>query len=227
MLIQSPSKHIDQELTLLQESLLRMAHLAEEALQKSVRALKENQKSLAEEVIRDDQKINELEVEIENSGVRFIALYQPEASDLRRVISILRMLNDIERIGDLAVNIARASLDLNGMEEDKLMVDLPFLAHRVSKLYLNALQSFIQEDLNLANVTIKEDKEVNKICNQIFKEMLAQMTQNPQKTSTYIQYLLISRHLERIGDHSKNIAELTHFLSEGENIKHRPKEEHQ
>jgi phosphate transport system protein len=214
------SEHIDQKIKNLEELIIRMAGLAEEAVQKSISALMNNDKELAQKVMVNDQNINEMELEIENQGVTFIALYQPEAIDLRTVISILRMVNDIERIGDLAVNIARASLELDCKEDFTVLMDLPYLSHMVLGMYHDSLKAFTQQDLNLATETIKKDQEVNALCRQIFREMLVQTMQNPHKTSSYVQYLLISRHLERIGDHCKNIAEVSFFLCEGRNIKH-------
>jgi phosphate transport system protein len=217
-------EHLDYKLKELEEFIMSMAGLADQAVQKAVCALMNDDKELARKVMEDDQAINQLELEIERLGVTFIALYQPQAIDLRTVISILRMVNDIERIGDLAVNIARASLELNCKEDFSILMDLPYLSKMVLEMYHDALKAFTQQDLNLATSTIQKDQKVNDLCRQIFREMLVQMMQNPHKTSSCVQYLLISRHLERIGDHCKNIAEVTFFLSEGRNIKHQSRD---
>jgi len=222
--MQQRSEHINHELQQLQNKLLRMAALSKEAIENAVRTMKGDCAALAKSVIDGDQIINQLEVDIEQEGLKFIALYQPEAIDLRTVISILRMVTDIERIGDLAVNIARSSLELTCKDDFTQMLDLPYLADMVLSMYQDALHSFVDENIELAKKTIESDKNVNQLCNQFFRELIVHMMQNPQKISSYIQFLLVSRHLERVGDHCKNIAEVTYFITHGKNIKHHQNE---
>ncbi len=214
-------KGIEVFLESIKEKLLHMSSLASKAVQNSVKGLLENDEKIAKSVIEEDKYINNLEVEIDSLGLEFLARYQPEASDLRFIIAVLRMNTDIERIGDYAVNISKASLYLIDKPFSATLIDISYLAEICSKMFEDSMNSLIIKDVSLAKSVIERDEKVDNICDQIFREMLTYMMENPKLISRGIQLILISRHLERVADHSTNIAESSIFALEGKIIKHR------
>ena len=214
-------KGIEVFLESIKEKLLHMSSLASKAVQNSVKGLLENDEKIAKSVIEEDKYINNLEVEIDSLGLEFLARYQPEASDLRFIIAVLRMNTDIERIGDYAVNISKASLYLIDKPFSATLIDISYLAEICSKMFEDSMNSLIIKDVSLAKSVIERDEKVDNICDQIFREMLTYMMENPKLISRGIQLILISRHLERVADHSTNIAESSIFAVEGKIIKHR------
>ena len=213
-------KGIEVFLESIKEKLLYMSSLASKAVQNSVKGLLENDEKVAKSVIEEDKYINNLEVEIDSLGLEFLARYQPEASDLRFVIAVLRMNTDIERIGDYAVNISNASLYLLEKPFNATLIDIPYLAEICSKMFEDSMNSLITKDVALAKSVLVRDEKVDNICDQIFREMLTYMMENPKLISRCIQLILISRHLERVADHSTNIAESSIFALEGKIVKH-------
>lgn len=205
----------------LRGDIAKMSSFASLAVRNSVKGLIEDKKEILEKIIQDDKIINDLEIQIDSKSIECLALYQPEASDLRFVISILRMDTDIERIGDYAVNISKAALNL--IDKPKLnapLIDIPYLADNCLNMFENVINAFLTSDVSLAKTVLIDDEKVDDICDQIFREVLINMMENPKLISRGIQLILISRHLERIADHSTNIAESVIFAIEGKIIKH-------
>lgn len=213
-------KGIEAHLKLIRKQLLHMSSLASQAIQTSIKGLIDRDEKMAKLIIEQDKYINDLEIEIDSLGLEFLARYQPEASDLRFIIAILRICTDIERIGDYAVNISRASLHLINEPLNAPIIDIPYLAKLSSKMFEDAMNSLITKDASLAKSVLEGDEKVDNLCDQIFREMLIYVMENPKLISKGIQIILISRHLERIADHATNIAESAIFAVEGKIVKH-------
>jgi phosphate transport system protein len=211
-------------ITQLKENIYSMVSLANEAIDKSVIAFLNNDIDLANKIIQGDDLINQLETQIESKGLKCLALYQPEASDLRFVVGILRMVTDIERIGDLAVNIAesvkKTELDPKIPPNLDAISDITYMTKITICMVQDAINSVVSGNNDLAKSVLKQDDQVDDINRQIFRELLISMMEEPKKISSLIQYLLVSRNLERIGDHGKNIAESAIFIVKGKNVKH-------
>jgi phosphate transport system protein len=216
---------LEQKITELKEKLFTMASLVESMLEKSVSSLVNRDEELAREVIdKDEPKANDLEIEIEDSGVKLIALHQPEASFLRVVIAMTKINNDLERIGDHAVNIAERALFLIPRPLVKPLIDLPRMGKTTRKMLKESLDSFARKDANLAISVCKEDEEVDSLRDQIVRELITYMISDPSTIERSIQLISIARNLERVADLATNIAEDVVFTVKGEVIKHHREE---
>lgn len=212
---------LEQKITELKEKLFIMASLVESMLEKSVNSIVNKDEELAREVInKDEPKANDLEIKIEDSGVKLIALYQPEASFLRVIIAIIKINNDLERIGDHAVNIAERALFLIPRPLVKPLIDLPRMGKTTREMLKESLDSFARGDANLAISVCKEDKEVDSLRDQIVRELITYMISDPSTIERSIQLISIARNLERVADLATNIAEDVVFTVKGEVIKH-------
>ena len=213
-------RHIDMELTRVKDELVRMAGLAEAALGLSVKALVSRDAEMARQVVASDDAINTLEIEIDELCLRAMALYQPEAKDLRLLTMALKINNDLERMGDQAVNIAERTLELLKEPLLKPLSDLPRMADLVQRMVKESLDAFVQQDAARARAVCRQDDEVDRYDEQIFRELLTYMMEHPQAITRAVNLILVSRHLERIADHATNIAEDVIYLVEGKTIKH-------
>jgi phosphate transport system protein len=223
-------RHFDVELNALRESLIHMSSLAEEAIVKAIRALVDRNIELAEEVIRQDNTINELEVEIDKQCLRLFALRQPIAIDLRFISSAMKINSQLERIGDEAVNIAERALGLLKEPPLKPLIDIPRLAIMAQEMVKDSIKSFIKKNADLARSVCKRDDEVDDLNTQIFRELLTYMMEDQATISRAIRLIFTGRHLERIADHATNIAEDVIYMVLGSDIRHhmdRRKEEGQ
>ena len=213
-------RHIDVELARLKSELVRMAGLAEAAIGQAVKALVGRDAELAQQVIISDDAVNLLEVEIDELCLRTMALYQPEARDLRLLAMSLKINNDLERMGDQAVNIAERTLELLKEPLLKPLIDIPRMAELAQRMVKDSLDAFVRQDATLARAVCRQDDEVDRFDDQIFRELLTYMMQDPRAITRAVSLILVSRHLERIADHATNIAEDVIYLVEGKNIKH-------
>ncbi len=213
-------RHFDEELKELKAKLLQMASLAEESIARAIKALVERDKKLAEEVIKSDEAINFLEIDVDELCLRLLALRQPIATDLRFITSAFKINSDLERIGDLSVNIAQRALDL--MEEPLLkpLIDIPRMAQLAQKMVKDSLDAFVNRDAELARDVCRRDDEVDNLNHQIFRELLTFMIQDPKTITRSVDLILIGRHLERIADHATNIGEDVVYIVKGKTIKH-------
>jgi len=212
---------LEQKITELKEKLFIMASLVESMLEKSIDSLINKDEELAREVIdKDEPKANDLEIEIEDSGIKLIALYQPEASFLRVIVAIIKINNDLERTGDHAVNIAESALYLIPRPPVKPLVDLPRMGKEVREMLKKSLDSFAGKDVNLAIMVCKEDEEADSLRDQIVRELITYMISDPSTIERSIQLIYIARNLERVADLATNIAEDVVFTVKGEVIKH-------
>ena len=212
---------LDQKIIELKEKLFAQAGLVEEMVAKSVRSLVEREESLAKDVIeKDEPKANDLEIEIEEYTINVMALYQPEASNLRTVIMIIKINNDLERIGDHAVNIAERALYLIPRPKVKPLIDIPRMAALSIEMLKKSLDSFTRNDSDLAVRVCKMDSEVDALLDQITRELLTYVMSDSSTTDRALELILISRNLERIADLATNIAEDVIFMVKGKVIKH-------
>ncbi|MFQ5645957.1 MAG: phosphate signaling complex protein PhoU [bacterium] len=211
---------LTREIETIKRDILLMGSLVEESLAKAVSALMNRRPNLAEEVIRDDDKINHQEIKVEESCLKILALHQPVAVDLRFITSVMKINNDLERMGDLVVNIAGRSSRLCKKEGLIIPGDLPRMATEVQKMVRNSLDSLVGRDAVLARKICASDNLVDEYNKANYKEIRNRMAEEPEHLSGLIHLLIISRHLERIGDLSTNIAEDVIYMVEGEIVRH-------
>ena len=213
-------RHIDVELGRLKEQLVRMASLAETAIGLSIKALVSRDAEMARQVIASDDAINILEIEIDELCLRAMALYQPEAKDLRFLAMALKIDNDLERMGDQAVNIAERTLELLKEPLLKPLIDIPRMAEVTQRMVKESLDAFVHQSVERARAVCRQDDEVDRYDDQIFRELLTYMMEDPKAITRSVNLILVSRHLERIADHATNIAEDVIYFVEGKTIKH-------
>src|SRR5215471_17002878 len=214
------SKHYEQQLRELKDKLLLMSHNAEQMISDAIRALVERRPVLAEEVIERDDEVDKLEVEIDNLCYEVLALEQPVARDLRFIATAMKIVKDIERIGDIAVNIGERGLELIQEPELKRLVDLPIMADAAQKILKESLDAFVNSDAELAQKVIANDNVLDDLYEQMFRELLTYMLEDPRSISRAIKLIFIAKALERVGDHSANISEMVVFLVKGQDIRH-------
>ena len=209
-----------QELEETKQLVLKMASLAKSALDKAIESLNKQSVDLAEEIIKGDDQIDQLEVEIERRCIRMIALYQPEASDLRLIMGIYKVVSDLERIGDEAENIAERSILLAKEPPLKPYLNLTLMSEHVKMMVEDAVISFFQRDVDLAKKVIERDDIVDELYHQLERELITYVLEDARNIRKAINLSFIARHLERMADHAENIAEMSIYWSEGEFVKH-------
>ena len=218
-------RHFDEELKNLKQRLLHMADLSQRMIELSVKALVERKDALTKEVFGMEDQVNHLEVEIEDSVLKLLALRQPAAGDLRLLTAILKINNDLERVADQAVNISETAAFLMKEPPLKPLIDIPDMARLAQRMIKNAIDAFVNQDPALADQVCKDDDEVDRLNERIFRELLTYMTEASKAITRAVDLILIARNLERIADHATNIAEDVIFIVEGRNIKHHIQEE--
>mgnify|MGYP001812188518 CR=1 FL=1 len=209
-----------EKLASIRDLLLRMAALVEEAIRESVRSLVERDSELARKIIRNDHKINAIDVEIDEECIRLIALIQPMAGDLRFITTAMKITTDLERIGDYAVNIAERAIEMNEEPVLKPYIDIPRMSEIAQGMIRDAIGAFIEEDEKLARDVIARDDEVDELNAAVFEELVAIMTRDPDTVSRAVKITYISKYLERTADHSTNVAEMVVYLVKGKIIRH-------
>jgi phosphate transport system protein len=218
-------RHLDQELEDLKKQLLKMGTLVETAIFESVEALKQLSVEKANRVIADDKIIDELENAIDEQCLDLLALRQPMAVDLRFITMSMKITTDLERIADLAVDIAQRVLDLVGKPLLKPLIDIPKLTSLAQAMVKDALDSFVNKDADLAGKVILLDSEADRLRNLVQKELVEDyMSKDPATAPRAVPLLLIARHLERICDHATNIAEEVIYMVNAKVVKHHPEE---
>ena len=213
-------RRFDEELKQLKDRLLTMAGLAEQAVGKSVKALVARDLAMAKAVTVEDAEINQLEVGIEEICVSLLARYQPEAKDLRFIAMVFKIVNDLERVGDQAVNISERTLDLLKEPLLKPLIDIPKMAELAQRMLKDALDAFVQQNAGLAREVCRRDEEVDRLNDQVYNELLVFMTRDPKTITRAMDLILVGRNLERVADHATNIAEDVYYLVKGTTIKH-------
>jgi len=210
----------DDELQKLKEKLLRMGSLVEDAVKNSITALVERDNALAELVIENDRLVNTLDVEIDEESIRLIALRQPMASDLRFITMAMKITTDMERMGDLAVNIAERALELNTEPVLKPYIDIPKMREIAQGMIRDALNAFVKRDKKLAVDVIMRDDMVDDLKHDVLQELAVYMAKDPSTVSRAMKISFVAQYLERIADHATNIAEMVIYLVEGKIIRH-------
>lgn len=213
-------KVFDEELKELKEKLLFEGELVQKALRNAVAALLERDSDLARQVIEDDDLINAKDIEIDEFCLKLLALRQPAARDLRLVNTAIKINYDLERMGDMAVNVCERVLELNEEPQLKPYIDLPKVAEIVQTMVKESLEAFVREDPQLAWKVTKEDERVDELNEQMFRELLTYMSEDLRTISRATRVLFITKYLERLADHAVNIAQLVIFLVEGKIVRH-------
>jgi len=214
------TRHFHEELEALKQTLLAMGGLVEDQIRRVMKALLERDDVVAQEVIERDRQVNTYDVEVDEQCVSLLALHQPAAGDLRFITTAMKIVTDLERIGDQAVNIAQRVLELNVEPQLKPYIDLPRMAERAQRMVKESLDAFVARDTALARQVCGEDEEVDALKEQIFRELLTFMMEDPRTIPRAIRLILISRFVERVADHATNIAEMVIYLVEGKMVRH-------
>ena len=210
----------EKELGDLKEKVLKLGSMVEKAISDAIKSLVERNSALAVETIDRDPIVNALEVEIDEECIRLIALRQPRAGDLRLITTAMKITTDLERIGDLAVDISERALELNEEPQLKPYIDIPRMAEIAQGMVRDALDAFVKRDSALARDVLIRDDMVDNLNYQVFNELLFFMIQDPKTVSRAVKITYISKYLERIADHATNIAEMVVYLVEGKIIRH-------
>jgi phosphate transport system protein len=214
------TRHFAEELDELKQRLLVMGGLAEERLRAAVHALVERDRDLMTEVISGDEAVNSLHLEIDDRCFKLLALHQPMAVDLRMIVAAFKINSDLERVGDLAVNVAEAAERYVTHAPVKPLIDLPRMADMARQMLHGALDAFVSKDVEAAQRVLTQDDVLDALKNQIFRELLTYMLGDTRKIEPGIDLILVSRHLERVGDHATNIAEDVIFIVEARDVRH-------
>ena len=213
-------RHFHEELETLKQTLLAMGGLVEDQIHRVMRALVERDEALAQAVIEGDRRVNAFDVEVDEKCVELLALHQPAAGDLRFITTAMKIVTDLERIGDQAVNIAQRAIELNREPQLKPYIDLPRMAEKAGRMVKESLDAFVNRDTELARRVCAEDEAVDALKEQVFRELLTFMMEDPRTIPRAIRLILISRFLERVADHATNIAEMVIYLVEGKMVRH-------
>ena len=213
-------RHFHEELEALKQTLLAMGGLVEDQIRRVMRALVERNDGLAREVIERDQQVNAYDVEVDETCVSLLALHQPAAGDLRFITTAMKIVTDLERMGDQAINIAQRVLELNREPQLKPYIDLPRMAEKAQRMVKESLDAFVARDTELARKVCAEDAEVDAIKEQIFRELLTFMMEDARTIPRAIRLILISRFIERVADHATNVAEMVIYLVDGKMVRH-------
>jgi len=219
------SRHLQKDVDSIHRRLLALFGVVEQMIDKAVRALCEQKVELAAEVIATDHEVNQAEVEIEEECLKVLALHQPVAFDLRRVASVFKINSDIERIADLACNIAERARCMHKQPYFPIPDELPLMAKQASKMVRMALDSFVEADVDLAKQVIQMDASVDSANLHVIDELQNLMKQDKNLVESALHCFSASRHLERIADHAENIAEDVIYFVDGEIIRHRHEDE--
>ncbi len=210
----------DEELQQLKEKILKMGSMVEDAIKNSIHALVERDNAVAKRVIDNDRIINTLDVEIDEESIRLIALRQPKAGDLRFITTAMKITTDLERMGDLAVNIAERAIELNEEPILKPYIDIPKMREIAQGMTRDALDAFVRKDKKVATDVIMRDDEVDDLKHEVLKELAFFMAQDPTTVYRAMKISFVAQYLERIADHATNISEMVIYLVEGKIIRH-------
>ncbi len=215
------SVHLQREIENLKKRILHLSAVVEESVQRAVRALDQRDGSLAKRVIEDDIEIDKLEVDVEEECLKILALHQPVAIDLRYIIAVLKINNDLERIGDLAVNIGERAAFLSTQEKLKIPFDFSGMTGKVQSMLKRSLDALVKMDTNLAREVLASDDEVDAMNREMYIQVQGGIRRHPERLESLIHALSASRHLERIADLATNIAEDVIYMIKGEIVRHR------
>ena len=210
----------EEQLGQLRTAVLEMGGLVEEQIGQAVRALIQRDEALARATIERDHTVNRFDVEIDDLSLKLLALRQPAARDLRLITTALKITTDLERIGDIASHIAERAIELAAELPIKPYIDIPRMADVARDLLRRSLDAFVREDTELALSVCIGDDTIDQLHEQLFRELLSYMVENPATVSRAMRLLFVSKYLERVGDHATNIAEMVIFMVKGRSIRH-------
>ncbi len=213
-------RHFQDDLDVLKERVLAMGGLAEERVREAVRGLMDRDGAALDAVLSGDQPINDLHIELDDRCFKLLALHQPMAADLRVIVAAVKINTDLERVGDLAVNIGEAGKRYLRHAPVKPLIDIPRMGELAQSMLRDALDAFVRRDLALAEAVLVQDDTLDALKTQIFRELLTYMLQDPATIEPALDLILISRHLERIGDHATNVAEDVIFILSAKDVRH-------
>jgi phosphate transport system protein len=213
-------RNYQEDLEHLRARLLAMGGLAEERVRAAMQIIVSRDQGLLDGVLKGDEPINELHKEIDNRCFRLLALRQPMASDLRSILAAVKINTDLERVGDLAVNIAEAGRRYLQHPPVKPLIDIPRMAEVAQRMLREAIDAYVKRDPALAQAVLAQDDTLDGLKDQVFRELLTYMLQSPQTVEPSLDLILIARHLERIGDHATNIAEDVIFMVSAKDVRH-------
>jgi phosphate transport system protein len=216
--------HFEEDLKMLKQRLLHMGALVEERAHQAVLSLVERREEVATKVIEGDRQVNDLQIEIDDRCVKLLALQQPMATDLRLITSAMKINDDLERIGDQAVNIAENVVKLLPQPPLRPLIDIPRMAELAEGMTRDALDAFVRRDPELARGVLRRDDEVDQLKDQVFRVLLTYMMADPGTIERALGLILISRNLERVADHATNIAEDVIFMVEAKDVRHHHEE---
>jgi phosphate transport system protein len=212
--------HFHEELETLKGRLLEMGGLAEERVRAAVQGLVLRDGSLFDKILIGDEPLNQLHVEVDDRCFRLLALHQPMATDLRAIVAAVKINTDLERVGDLAVNIAEAGKRYITHPPVKQLIDIPKMGDLAQTMLRDALDAFVKHDTRLAQQVLNEDDRLDALKTQVFRDLLTHMLQDQSTVEPAIDLILVSRHLERIGDHATNVAEDVIFMVSALDVRH-------
>jgi phosphate transport system protein len=212
--------HFQDELQQLKARLLEMGGLAEDRVRSAVQGLVERNAQIVDAVLAGDGPINQLHIEIDSRCFKLLALYQPMAVDLRAIVAAVKINTDLERVGDLAVNVAEAAKRYAQHPPVKELIDIPRMADIAQSMLRDALDAYVRRDTALAQAVLNKDDELDSLKTQVFRELLTYMLQDQATIEPALDLILISRHLERIGDHATNVAEDVIFMVSARDVRH-------
>ncbi len=216
------SAEYERELQEIKDGLLYLGALTEKALENGSIALLERNSELARKIVREDEQIDRLDVELEEKCIRLLALRQPAARDLRFITTAIKITGHLERIGDMAANIAEKILILNDLPQIKPYVDLPRMVEISRGMIRKSLDAMVHEDIGLAMKVREEDTVIDQLNDQIFRELLTFMMEDPRKIQVCLYIMQISKSLERIADHAEGIADMVIYMVTGKSVRHKP-----
>jgi phosphate transport system protein len=211
---------MQREMEKLKKNILALSAVVEESVQQSVQALDKLDVGLAEKVIGNDDRIDDMEVDFEEECLKILALHQPVANDLRFIISVLKINNDLERIGDLATNIAERTLSLAAEERIPVPFDFTGMANKVEEMLKKSIDALVNYDLRLAAQVCRMDDEVDSKHKSTYQQVKEEIRKHPERLESLVHYLSVSRHLERIADLATNLAEDVIYMIEGDIVRH-------
>ena len=219
-MMEHTSRHYEMELQELKDRILLLGGTVEEMIGSAMRSLLDRDAALARQVIDSDPKVDAAELEVDHLCLNLLALRQPAASDLRFIATALKIVTDLERIGDLAVNIAERAIELNEEPPLKPYIDIPRMATAAAGMVHQALDAFVKRDPFLARTVLREDAAVDELNVQLFRELLTYMIEEPKNVSRALRITFIAKYLERVADHATNIAQMVIFMCEGRDVRH-------
>ena len=213
-------RHFEEDFDRIKSKILMMGSLVEDQIRNALTALVERDEALARQVIENDHNVNTFDVEIDEMALDALVRYQPVARDLRFVTTAMKISTELERMSDLAENICERAIELNEEPQLKPYIDIPHMAERARIMVKESLDAFVKLDSALARKVIHDDDFVDNLTEQLFRELLSFMMENPKTISRAIRLSFIAKYIERLGDHATNVAELVVYLVEGKIIRH-------